>query len=109
VGHDYRSGADTKWPGRGLHLQGYFTARIGFHQTESGDHSITLLIMGPDGAEIAKADGEARVQRTPGLPPQWLQNIQIVIPPAGSVCLAPASTSVIYSLMGSTRTRFSFG
>jgi len=85
-------------PGLFTVIQGYFTARIGFHQTESGDHSITVVIRDSDGAEIAKAEGEARVQRTPGLPAQWLQHIQIVIPLTG-IGLPKAGEYVVHLLV----------
>jgi hypothetical protein len=58
--------------------------RLLFHQTETGqDHNFTLTILDEDGNEIGKAEGGVRVDRIPGLPPGWPQNVNIALPLAG--------------------------
>jgi Family of unknown function (DUF6941) len=65
-------------------LQGTLVVRLLFHQTETGqDHTFTLTIVDEDGGEIGKAEGNIRVDKTPGLPPGWPQNVNIPLPLAG--------------------------
>jgi len=65
-------------------LQGTLVIRLQFHPTEAGrDHSFALTIIDEDGDEVGKAEGAVRVERTPGLPPGWLQNVNIPVPLMG--------------------------
>jgi hypothetical protein len=62
-------------------VPGTLVIRMLFHPTETGrDHSFSVTIMDEDGAEVKKAEGSLRVEKTPGLPPGWDQNVNLAIP-----------------------------
>lgn len=65
-------------------MQGTLVIKLLFHATETGrDHQFEVTIMGEDGGEIAKSGGEFPVVRGDDLPPQWLQNANLVLPVSG--------------------------
>jgi hypothetical protein len=64
--------------------QGTAVIRLLFHQTETGrEHSFQLTVVDEDGAEIGSVDGNVRVDKQPGLPPAWLQAVNLPIPLTG--------------------------
>jgi hypothetical protein len=61
-------------------LNGYLAVRILFHVTETDrEHRFALTIMDEDGGEIARLEGEIRVDRSPDLPPGWDHGINMAI------------------------------
>ena len=62
-------------------LPGTLVVRMLFHPTETGrDHSLSITIVDEDGHEVGKAEGSVRVDKAPGLPPGWDQNVNLAIP-----------------------------
>lgn len=65
-------------------MSGTLVVRLNFHATETGrDHSFEMTIMDEDGGQVAKAEGSARVEKTPGLPPGWMQSVNLTLPVNG--------------------------
>jgi hypothetical protein len=65
-------------------IQGTLVVRILFHQTEADrQHSFAVTLVGEDGDEVGRLEGAVRVDRTPGLPAGWDQNVNLVIPLRG--------------------------
>jgi hypothetical protein len=65
-------------------MQGALAIKLLFHMTETERrHAFEVTIMDNDGAEIAKSAGEFDVPKNDDLPPQWLQNLNIVLPVTG--------------------------
>jgi hypothetical protein len=71
-------------PGVFAVMRGGLVIRLNFHPTETGrDHTFTVTIMDEDGVSVGTAEGSVRVDRTPGLPPGWLENVNIALPLMG--------------------------
>jgi hypothetical protein len=71
-------------PGVFAVLQGTLVIRLLFHQTETGrDHSFEVVFTDEDGQEMGKAGGSIRVERSPGIPVGWPQNVNLPIPLTG--------------------------
>ena len=65
-------------------IQGTLVIRLLFDITETGrDHTFAVAVIDEDGREIGKVEGSVRVDRVPGLPTGWDQNVNIVIPLSG--------------------------
>jgi hypothetical protein len=64
--------------------RGFYVARLGFHSTETGrTHEFELRVVDADGAEIAKLEGEADVQRAPNIPLAWPTSVNLIVPVTG--------------------------
>jgi Family of unknown function (DUF6941) len=65
-------------------MQGHLAIRLLFHQDETDrEHSFEISVVDEEGAEVAKANADFGVARGHGVPPGWLQNVNIVIPVSG--------------------------
>lgn len=65
-------------------IRGTLVVRLLFHQTETDrEHTFEITVVDEDGSEIGKIGGEMRVDRNPGLPAGWDQNVNIVVPLTG--------------------------
>jgi hypothetical protein len=63
---------------------GYLVVRLLFHATETDrEHDLRFTVMDEDGKEIASSAAPLPVKRNEDLPPNWLQNIDIVQPVTG--------------------------
>jgi uncharacterized protein DUF6941 len=51
---------------------GFLVARLNFHTTEvPGEYGFNLVIVDEDGIEHGKGEGQFRVEKQPGVPPEW--------------------------------------
>lgn len=65
-------------------IQGFLVVRLLFHASETNrEHRFKVQITDEDGGDVGTIDGGAQVQRTPGLPPSWDQNVNLVLPLTG--------------------------
>ena len=66
-------------------MNAYLVVRLAFHSTETGrEHAFEIGVVDEDGNELpGKAGGSVRVERQPGLPPNWAQKVNIVMPLLG--------------------------
>lgn len=65
-------------------IQGYLVIRLLFHPTETDrEHTFRVTVMDADGAQLGAIDGGMRVDRSSGLPANWDQNVNIVLPLSG--------------------------
>jgi hypothetical protein len=61
-------------------IQGFLVIRLLFHPTETGrEHQFAVDITDEDGGQIGHIEGGAKIARTPGLPPSWEQNVNLVL------------------------------
>ena len=88
-------------PGVFAVLSGTLVVRLNFHPTETGrDHKFEMTMMDEDGAQVAKAEGSARVERTPGLPPGWMQNVNLALPVTGVQIPGPGLYTISIQVNG---------
>jgi uncharacterized protein DUF6941 len=65
-------------------VQGFLVIRLMFHPTETGrEHRFSTDITDEDGGPVGHIEGGANIPRTPGLPPSWDQNVNLVVPLTG--------------------------
>jgi hypothetical protein len=65
-------------------IQGFLVIRLLFHPSETGrEHSFAVDITDEDGGQVGRIEGSANIARTPGLPPSWDQNVNLVLPLTG--------------------------
>lgn len=65
-------------------MQGTLVVRMRFDTVETDrDHDFTLTLVGEDGEEVAKIEGNIRIARIRGLPIGWPQNVNLVVPVNG--------------------------
>ena len=63
-------------------MSGFLVCRVLFHKTETGqDHRFEMTVMGEQ--EVAQVQATMRIEKTPGLPPGWLQGANLVVPLGG--------------------------
>jgi hypothetical protein len=62
-------------------FQGFLVIRLLFHQTETGrEHGFEIRITDEDGQAIGPViQANAQVMLAPGLPPSWMQNVNLVV------------------------------
>jgi hypothetical protein len=71
-------------PGIVAAVVGTLAIRLLFHMTETGrDHEIAITLMDEDGGQVGALTASFRVERTPGLPAEWMQGTNLVIPISG--------------------------
>src|SRR6266508_5158369 len=62
-------------------IQGMLVVRLLLDSTETGTlHLLTMQVVDEDGQELAKAQGEFRVERNVRLPIGWDQGLNLVLP-----------------------------
>ncbi len=65
-------------------IQGFLVIRLMFHPSETGrEHQFAVDITDEDGGQLGHIEGAANIARTPGLPPSWDQNVNLVLPLTG--------------------------
>jgi Family of unknown function (DUF6941) len=60
-------------------FQGFLIVRLNFHATEvPSEHAFDLVVIDEDGGEHGKAEGQFRVEKIPGVPPEWGQGFNMI-------------------------------
>jgi hypothetical protein len=66
-------------------MNGMLVVRLLFQTATETDreHSFAVTIVDEDGGQVAKIEGAVPVDRIPGLPPGWHQNVNLIFGLAG--------------------------
>ncbi len=88
-------------PGIVAAIVGHLVLRFGFHVTETDrEHSASITIIDEDGGQAGSLEASFRVDRIRGLPPSWLQGVNIVIPLTGMALRKFGPYQIAISLNG---------
>lgn len=82
-------------------IRGMLVIRMLFHTTETGrDHTFEITVQDADGQTVGNLSGGARVDKTPGLPPGWDQNVNLVLPLTGFPLPGPGQYTINLQVNG---------